>query len=186
MQQLSRRELQDLRNKRTGLTIFQLSWILVFVCLAIANLQLRGAVVSWPPPGVEKLPLLLPTIATVALLVSMWLTRRASLAMKQDNVAAFTANWRLVLLLGAAFVVMMGFEFIIIPNSGTYSDLFRMMTGFHIIHALVVGAFMLRIGRGAQAGLYHSVNFWPVEGAASLWYFVGVAWLIFYVVLYWV
>jgi hypothetical protein len=28
------------------------------------------------------------------------------------------------------------------------------------------------------------VHFWPVEAAANLWYFVTVAWLLFFVVLY--
>lgn len=185
-QRLTRREIQDLRNKRTGLAIFQISWILVFVCLAIVNLQLRGASTSWPPLGVEKIPFVLPTIATVGLLVSVFFTRRAVQFLNQDNSAAFTTNWRLTLVLGAAFVVIMAFEFIIIPTSGAYSDVFRMMSGFHIVHALAIGAFMLRILNGVRAGFYNAVNAWPVEGAASLWYFVVVAWMIFYVVLYWI
>jgi heme/copper-type cytochrome/quinol oxidase subunit 3 len=185
-QRLSRRELQDLRNKRTGLAIFQFSWILVFVCLAIVNLQLRGASPSWPPPGVEKLSPVLPTIATLGLLASVFFTRRAVQALERSDTPGFVLNWRWVLALGAAFVVMMAFEFLSIPTSGTYSDVFRMMTGFHIIHALVIGGFMLRILNGARAGVYHTENAWPVEGAASLWYFVVVAWMIFYVVLYWI
>ena len=52
--ELSREELQNLRNLRTGVTIFQLSWIMVFVCLIIVNLQLRGNFVSWPPPGMRR------------------------------------------------------------------------------------------------------------------------------------
>jgi len=31
---------------------------------------------------------------------------------------------------------------------------------------------------------YNPVNFWSVEAAAQLWYFVVVAWLLFFVVLY--
>lgn len=186
-QQLSRRELQDLRNKRTGLTIFQISWILVFICLAMVNLQLRGASASWPPPGVEKLPWLLPTIATGGLLVSAFLTRRGAQMIRQGDATGLVTNWRVVLALGAAFVLAMGFEFITIPGSGTYSDVFRMMTGFHAVHALAIGAYMLWVLRGAREGHYKTLaNQWPVEGAASLWYFVVIAWMIFYIVLYWV
>ena len=53
---LSRAELQDLRNKRTGLAVFQISWILVFVCLVVVNWQLRWSQPSWPPPGVQTPP----------------------------------------------------------------------------------------------------------------------------------
>jgi heme/copper-type cytochrome/quinol oxidase subunit 3 len=185
-QQLSRKELQDLRNKRTGLFIFQLSWIMVFICLVIVNWQLRFSSTSWPPPGVEKLPMLIPTIATGLLLVSAFLARRATQAVKENRNSSFLSQWQVVIVLGAAFVVLMAFEWVTLPYSKTYSDVFRTMTGFHIIHALAIGAFMINIYQGARAGKYGQANFWPVEGATSLWYFVVVAWILFYVVLYWI
>jgi hypothetical protein len=42
---------------------------------------------------------------------------------------------------------------------------------------------MLRIDR-FQAQ-YNARNFWAVEAGAKLWYFVIVAWIMFYAVLYW-
>jgi len=185
-QQLSRKELQDLRNKRTGLLIFQISWIMVFVCLVVVNWQLRFSSASWPPPGVEKLPMLLPSIATGLLLVSALLARWATQAIKENRTDPFLTQWRIAIGLGAAFVVIMAFEWITLPYSKTYSDVFRTMTGFHIIHALAIGAFMINVYQGARAGKYGQTNFWPVEGATSLWYFVVVAWILFYVVLYWI
>jgi heme/copper-type cytochrome/quinol oxidase subunit 3 len=185
-QQLSRREQQDLRNKRTGLTIFQISWILVFICMVVVNWQLRWTQASWPPPGVEQPSPLLPTLATGVLLLSAVVARNATRAMKADRLQSFLAQWPLVIGLGAAFVAIMAYEWLRLPYSGIYSDVFRMMTAFHSIHALAIGAFMGMIYRGARAGQYSSSNFWPVEGAAALWYFVIVAWMLFYVVLYWI
>ncbi len=185
-QQLSRKELQDLRNKRTGLLIFQISWIMVFVCLVVVNWQLRFVTTTWPPPGVEKLPWTLPTLATGLLLISAFLARRATQAVKENRNAQFLALWRIAIALGIAFVVLMAFEWVTLPYSQTYSDVFRTMTGFHIVHALAIGAFMINIYQGARAGKYGQTNFWPVEGATSLWYFVVVAWILFYVVLYWI
>lgn len=185
-QQLSRKELQDLRNKRTGLLIFQISWIMVFVCLVIVNWQLRFVTTSWPPPGVEKLPWMLPTLATGLLLVSAFLARRATQAIKENHNDHFLLQWRIAIGLGIAFVILMVFEWVTLPYSKTYSDVFRMMTGFHIVHALAIGAFMINILQGARVGKYGQTNFWPIEGATSLWYFVVVAWILFYVVLYWI
>jgi heme/copper-type cytochrome/quinol oxidase subunit 3 len=181
-QQLSREELQALRNKRSGLAIFQLSWILVFVCIVIVNWQLRSSQPAWPPAGVEAPSAVAPTLATGALLISLWFTRRAVRAVKAGDQGAFLAQWRVVLALGLAFVLVMIYEWVSMPYSGLYSDLFRMMTGFHGIHALAIGAFMGMIYRGARQ--YGPENFWPVEGAASLWYFVIFAWMLFYAVLY--
>ncbi len=181
---LSRAELQDLRNKRTGLTIFQISWILVFVCLGMVNLLLRQRQLSWPPPGAEPPSPVLPTLVTGGLLVSVWMVRQALRAIKAGETAAFLTRWRVALVLGIAFVAVMIYEWISIPYSAVYSDLFRMMTAFHGVHALAIGAFMGMIDRGVRAGNYGSANFWPVEGAAGLWYFVVVAWMLFYAVLY--
>jgi heme/copper-type cytochrome/quinol oxidase subunit 3 len=182
--QLSREELQDLRNKRAGLVVFQISWILVFVCLVIVNWQLRSTQVSWPPPGVEAPAATLPTIATLGLLVSIWFARQAVRALKSDRSAAFGRDWLIALGLGAAFVLVMIYEFASLPTTGIYSDVFRLMTGFHGVHALVIGAFMGMIYRGVRAGNYGPGHFWPVEGAARLWYFVVIAWLLFFAVLY--
>ena len=182
---LSREELLALRNKRSGLAIFQVSWILVFVCLAIVNWQLRWSRTSWPPPGVSKPDILLPSLVTLGLLLSAWLAQRATRALKADQLESFLRLWRIVLGLGVAFVLVIAYEWLRLPYSGIYSDVFRTMTGFHMVHALAIGAFMGMIYRGVQAGTYHAGNFWPVEGATGLWNFVIVAWMLFYVVIYW-
>ena len=64
-QALSRSERQALANKRTAVTVFQVSWIMVFVCLIVVNLQIRSSYPTWPPPGVDALDRILPTVATI-------------------------------------------------------------------------------------------------------------------------
>jgi heme/copper-type cytochrome/quinol oxidase subunit 3 len=185
-QQLTREQLQDLKKKRDGLVIFQISWIMVFVCLVVVNIQLRGNFASWPPPGVEKLGIVLPTIATVALIASGFFTRRAASAIKTDERSGFLTSWRIALVLGLIFVALMAVEWLIVPVSGQYSTLFRVMTAFHAFHALVIGLYMFRTLRFAQAGLYGATDFWSVEAGRSLWDFVIVAWLMFYAIIYWI
>lgn len=184
-QHLSRKELQDLKNKRTGLAIFQFSWIMAFVALIAVNWQLRYQSTSWPPPGVDKLGVFIPSLMTLALIVSSLLVRRATRAVRAGEQHVFISRWGLALLLGVAFVVVMAWEWITVPVSGQYSNLFRLMVGFHGVHALVIGAFMAVVYRNGRAGVYDPYHFWPVEGAAGLWHFVTVAWLLFYIVLYW-
>jgi heme/copper-type cytochrome/quinol oxidase subunit 3 len=182
--ELTREEEIALKNRRFGLFLFQLSWILVFVCLIFVNWQLRYQYESWPPTGVPKLGLGLPSLATVMLLVSAFLARRGTRAIAADNHVEFTSSWRWVLGLGAAFAVMMAFEWLNAPMGTQYGTLFRVMTAFHAIHALAIGAFMWRVLRHSER--YNSQDYWPVEAGAKLWYFVTVAWLMFYVVLYWI
>jgi heme/copper-type cytochrome/quinol oxidase subunit 3 len=183
-QNLTRDELIALRNKRTGMTVFQLSWIMVFICLVVVNLQIRGNFVTWPPEGVPRLEPILPTIVTVLLIISGFTAHRALNAINADARARFLQLWRITLGLGAAFAAVMLFEAITVPESGQYSTLFRVMTLYHFIHALVVGIYMWMTHQRAVRGLVTSADTWSVEAGTKLWYFVIVAWIMFYVVLY--
>ena len=81
-----------------------------------------------------------------------------------------------------------------------YGTVFRLMTAFHTLHAVAIGAYMVNILRNAQhaqtvlsgqltndgrAVFYHGENYWAVEAASRLWDFVFIAWVLFYIVLYW-
>lgn len=181
-QQLTPKELQDLRNKRTGLAIFQVSWIMVFLTLILANLQLRNSAPTWPPPGVDQLNPIIPTLMTLALIISSVLVQRGVRAVKVGEQKRFLSQWRIAIGLGVLFVVVMAIEWITVPASGQYSNLFRLMVGFHGVHALAIGYFLVRVYR--NNGLYDRLHYWPLEAAANLWYFVTIAWLLFYTVLY--
>ena len=184
-QEPSRQELQKLRNNRTGLFLFQLSWILVFVCLIVVNLQMRGNFQSWPPPGVDRLPVILPVLATAALLVSSWFAHRAQAGVKTGDNAAAQSGLLATVGLGAVFVAIMLYEWVIVPaDAGQYGAIFRLMTGFHGVHALVIGLYVWRTRRLAAAGAYSPRNYWAVEAAVKLWDFVTIAWGLFFVVLY--
>jgi cytochrome c oxidase subunit 3 len=182
---LTPKEELDLKNKRTGLAIFQVSWIMVFFCLMFVHWQIRIQSPDWPPPGVEKLGVVVPSAMTLALIASSLLARRAYRALKAGQIETFLWNWRMTIALGVAFVLVMAFEWLTVPISGQYSNLFRVLVGFHGVHAVVIGALLVRVYRSAMRGAYNSGSFWPVEGAAGLWYFVTIAWILFYAVLYW-
>ena len=92
-QKLSRQEQQQLRNRRTGLAIFQISWIMTFICLIIVNFWIRGNSETWPPAGVN-IEKLIPTLMTIALIASSFFIRRGVRALKADDVATFSSNWR--------------------------------------------------------------------------------------------
>ncbi len=180
-----------LKNNRLGMTIFQASWIMVFLALIVVNWQLRFSYAQWPPAGVAPFDPLLPTIATLALLVSAILVRRGWGSLRRRAIDAFSLNWRLAMALGIAFMMIIVFEFINVSEAALatqYGVTLRLMTGFHLAHALAIMAVMLRVYRGARSGAYGGgdAEGWAVEGTAKLWYFVVVAWLMFYLVLYWI
>jgi heme/copper-type cytochrome/quinol oxidase subunit 3 len=183
---LTREELLAIKNRRTGMLIFQISWIMVFLCLVFVHFQLRNAYTTWPPEGVERMNPLPGIAATIGLFVSAVLARRGLRAVQDNQLAAFFSAWRLAIVLGAAFVAVMLFEFIRVQMGTQYGTLFRVMTAFHSVHAVAVGIYMINVYRNAQKGMYSAANSWSIEAAAKLWYFVAIAWILFYVPLYWI
>jgi nitric oxide reductase NorE protein len=170
--------------------------------LIIANIQLRWSSPAWPPLGVEKLDAALPTVATVGLLVSSVLVRRGFRAIRHDDLKGFLVQWRVALGLGAAFIAVMAYEWLTVtpaPQARVtlangveitsvltqYNAIFRVMTAFHAVHALVIAVYMAVVYRNAALGKYGRGDTWALEAGAKLWYFVVIAWLLFYVVLYW-
>ena len=191
--QLRKRREADLRlrNNRLGMNIFQLSWIMAFVAMALVNWQLRFSYAQWPPAGVAAFDLLLPSLATVALLLSSLFMRQALHRLHGGVHVSFLRALQIAIGLGGFFVLVIVYEFLAVSEAALatqYGITFRLMTGFHFVHALAILAILIRVYRQASRGAYSGDprDSWPVEGAAKLWYFVTVAWLLFYVVLYWI
>ncbi len=180
-----------LKNNRLGMNIFQVSWMMAFVAMVVVNWQLRFSYAEWPPRGVEAFNPILPSLATLALLISSWLVHQGLKTLRGGRIAAFLNNWRLATGLGFAFMAIIIYEFVSVSDAALatqYGATFRLMTGFHFVHALVIIALMVKVHRNGGLGMYSGDEHdsWAVEGTARLWYFVTFAWILFYIVLYWV
>ena len=173
------------RNNRLGLMIFQGSWILVFVCLVFIYWVI-GFQPGWRPTAEERPGMLLPTIATIILFASVVLVRQGVKLVIRDEVQAFLQRWGLALLLGAAFLGIMVTQFSGVPanDEQQYGYVYRLMIGYHAVHVIAIGFLMFQVWRFGRLQFYDSSNHWNVEAAAQLWYFVTVAWVLFYIVLY--
>ena len=180
-----------LKNNRLGMNIFQASWIMVFFAMIVVNWQLRFSYAQWPPAGVAPFDPLLPSIATLALLLSAALVRRAWQRLAAEQLSGFLPSWRAAMALGLVFVIIILYEFAAVSEAALatqYGVTLRLMTGFHVVHALAILVILLWVYRKGAARAFSGRphDSWAVEGTAKLWYFVTVAWLLFYVVLYWI
>jgi heme/copper-type cytochrome/quinol oxidase subunit 3 len=174
-----------LKNNKLGISIFQGSWIMVFVALIVVYWQL-GFNEGWRPTADQKPGFLLPALATASLLLSTYLARSALQVLKADQVSAFQTRWLGAIGTGALFLLIMMQQFFafVQADGSNYVSIYRVMIGYHALHALIIGLMMIQVYRFSQFKRYHAGNTWTVEAAARLWYFVTVAWLMFYVVLY--
>ena len=172
------------RNNRLGLNLFQGSWIMAFVSLVVVNWQL-GFSAEWVAEGAQLPDTTVPTIATILLFISTFLARSAKQAIENDRRDDYMWQWPLAIALGAAFFGIMLTQFYAVePGDGQFVFVYRLMIGYHAVHAVVIGLMMAQVYRYALQGRYDSSNFWPIEATTKLWYFVTIAWVLFYVVLY--
>ena len=140
-----------------GMIVFLGSWAVMFGALFFSFAAVRVRAETWPPDGLTRLPLLVPTIATVLLALST-VTRRA-----------------LAVALGVAFLVLQGlvwrdaWQSGLRLDRGPYGAYFYLLTVFHAAHALV-GLGLLAWVRGQNPVLF--------------WHFVSGAWLCTFLLVY--
>src|SRR5690349_1019529 len=74
----------DLKNKRFALQLWRLCNGGVFVFFIFANYLMRQQT-TWPPPGVDRLNAVIPTIISLGLLVSGWTAFQAQQAIRRND-----------------------------------------------------------------------------------------------------
>jgi nitric oxide reductase NorE protein len=137
----------------------------------------------------------MPTLATIALILSGWFARHALKTVettdpkrKSAQQPPFLRDWLLAIVLGVFFFIVMIGQFFAVPTGAEAGEqfglIYRVLIGYHAIHAIVIGFMMVQVWRFGKDWRYHMDNSWSVEAAAKLWYFVVGAWLMFYIVLY--
>lgn len=152
-------------------------------------LYLRMEAPQWPPAGIEPPPLLWPTISLVLLLsscVTMWLAGRF---INQDRRWPFVAAiWASVAL--DSLVLLLRWwqfeQFQVGMRASAYGSILWTITGFHFVHVVsaVIGTAV--VGVLGMLGFFNSKRQIAVVVDTMYWYFVSIAWVPFYLVLYWV
>lgn len=143
---------------------------------------------GWPPAGTELPPLVYPSINTVLLIlcsISMWW---GGVVMERGQARKFF--WLVVFCSIAGIVVLYlrWLQFLALPfdwKLNSYASFVWTLTGFHFVHlsSAVLGTIV--IGWFAYKGYYTKERMLGVQVDTMYWYFVTIAWVPIYLVLYW-
>ncbi len=143
---------------------------------------------AWPPHGVAPPDLRWGTLNTFVLLVSLIpneLTKRAAKDVNLHRVRI----WILVsLLFAVAFNVIRAFEFAHLNvswNRDAYGSIVWLILGLHTTHIVTDFLDSTVLGVLMFTGPVEEHRFVDVEENAVYWYFVVLAWLPIYGVIYW-
>jgi len=173
-----------------GMVIFLGSWAVMFAALFFSFGLHRSAAAEWPPPGVQPLPLLLPGINTVFILLSSVFLHCAVRASRRANTTRFCQWMAGTLVLGIGFLasqihVWTGlWESGLTLRSAGFGSYFYLLTVFHAVHVVVGLALLLWVTLHQIRQTKTVKQPSRIRLASMFWHFVGVVWVLTFVIVY--
>lgn len=169
-----------------AMAIFIAAEAMFFAGLISAFLVLRAQGTDWPPLGQPRLPVGVTGANTFLLLLSGWTMVRAVACQKRGE-AAFTRWLDATALLGLAFLLIQGYEWLrligfgLTTSSSLYGATFYTLVGAHALH--VIAAVAALIAALVIAGRQEARHGW-LEPYRMYWLFVVAVWPVLYVLVY--
>lgn len=169
-----------------GLILIELSVVMAFV---VSYLYLNLMNTTWPPADVEPAPLLIPTASLLLMLCSCVTMYLAGKAIDKNQIKAFVVYT--FLSVGMALVVLavrwLQFDLLSVRwDEHVYGSLLWTISGFHFLHVVSAAIGTAAIGFWGMAGFFTYKRKIGVVVDTLYWNFVAIAWIPFYLVLYWV
>lgn len=161
----------------------------VFLLAIASYFYLQGNELAWPPPDTPLPGLLLPTINTLILLASLWPNQLVKTHAEEEDIAKVRLWMVIADLFAIAFVVVRGFEYATLEvfwDSNAYGSLVWTLLSLHTVHLVtdLVDSLVLTVLMFTRHG-HEGRRFVDVSENSFYWYFVVLAWLPIYAVLYW-
>jgi cytochrome c oxidase subunit III len=142
---------------------------------------------SWPPEGIDRPDLLLPTINTFVLMVSGAAMIYAKRAIVRGNQLGLKLGQSLALLLGIVFLVIKYVEYSAYDydwSTHAYGSIVWTITGFHSAHVISVIMKGFVVLAMALRGMFLPDRHLAFEVSTIYWAFVVVIWVPLYFTMY--
>ena len=142
--------------------------------------------------GFDKIFTWLPLWNTIVLLSSSATVHFAHIALKENNRKRFNFWLGITVALAFIFVILQAFEYYeayahlgLTISSGVYGTTFFMLTGFHGMHVLIGGIFLLtQLTRSTGYKHFTDKEHFGFEAASWYWHFVDVVWVCLFLFVY--
>ena len=161
-----------------------------FAGLVSAFLVLRAAAPVWPPPFQPRLPVEMTAANTVVLLASSVAMAGAVHSLDGGDAARFVRRLMAAAGLGAAFLLVQGYEwarlvhFGLTVSSGIYGSAFYTLIGVHGAHVVGALAWVGAVLALARRGHFRDGRTGAVRACAMYWHFVVGLWPVLFVAVY--
>lgn len=163
----------------------------LFCVLLAAWVLMRSRSEGWPPPGAPAPPDSL-WISSGLLLASSLALWRGQRSLRNERRRACARDAAISALLGVAFLVAQVLLWRglatrgLVPSSNGYGTIFYSLTAVHSLHVVVGVLLLVRLALRARARVPAGALAISATVAAIYWHFLGILWLVLFVLLYFV
>ena len=181
---------RPLDNLRIAMIFFIGAETMFFAALISALFVLRLGMPAWPPPLQPRLPVGVTSLNTLVLLASSVAMIRAGRALARRDQRRFVGALATTALLGAAFLVVQGYEWVqlvrfgLTMSSSTYGTTFYTLIGTHALHVAGALAWVAVTLVLARRGRFSPERASAVRACAMYWHFVVGLWPVLFVTVY--
>ncbi len=173
-----------------GMVIFLGSWAVLFAALFFSYLYLRAHTPVWPPVGSPKLPLQLPALNTGVIVLTSVMMHLGLVAIRRRRNGVGGGLLLGTFALGSLFLVLQTVVWLrmwdlgLVPQAGQYASVFYALTWFHAVHVVVGLLALLALTVKTWLGHYNAAKHGGVLLWTIYWHFVGVVWLLMFLLVY--
>jgi cytochrome c oxidase subunit 3 len=172
-----------------GMTVLLISFAMLFATLLLGYIVFRLTTDTWPPMGLARIPLTLPTISTLVIGASSVFFMNFEKAFMKNNKVLMRVNFALTLALGLGFMLIQFKlwnsmkEMGLFVSGGAYPSLFYSLTWIHAAHIVMALVSLLFLVPRLVKG-YDSNRITWVQNVGKFWHFLGLVWLVMYIVMF--
>lgn len=182
---MKRVELQN----NLAMTITIVMGSMLFATLFMGYAIYRSNAVAWPPLGIPKISLLIPTLSTFIIALSSWFAFQVRKLMTVNNMNKAHQQLNITLFLGILFMFCQSYLWyslkytgIFLGSSGIFGSVIYGFTWIHAFHMVLgLGSLVylkLVLKPTTRDSLQKTIN---VE---RFWHFLGIVWLVMYLTMF--
>jgi cytochrome c oxidase subunit III len=184
-------ERQAQRMKSSiAMTVFLVSLAMMFATLILSFVVFRLSSTSWPPMGMDRPTLFYPLISSFFIIASSFAFEVYAGALKKGDFELSKLSYWLTVLLGLAFLVAQvmlwnnltseGY----LVDTGVFASMLHSFTWVHAAHIVMGLIWLLYLLPTTKLGATFERYEIRVSCAGKFWHFLGIVWVLLFVILF--
>jgi cytochrome c oxidase subunit III len=170
-----------------GMMVAIISFAMLFASLFLGFAVFRLNTPVWPPMGIKRPDLLIPSVSTILIVLSSFFLEKFSRSLERlpRKILFFVS-----LTLGILFIVSQ-FDLWnnlksqgLLASSGIFGSLIYAFTWIHVAHMVLAVSFLLFLTPSILRGDYKNKNKLKILNATKFWHFLAIVWGLMFLFLF--